>query len=276
MVLTGYLLCKLCGASNVAVSKGLLKKITSFSFIAVTHLLMDIIPKLTQLSLFFQKEDLDLAMLRPSVDSVVQQLTWLKTNDGHFLSEFMSVSANGTLSEYKVVKVVDTPILRQQFEKVRREFLSKVISEINRLRKRFPAEATDLVSKMAMLCLRGLSLLSDEGRKKFGQSQMEALVAHYGSARGDPPAIVDSKAAWQEWDMCKEVVYQQQHHCHTIHSTWKLLSVQHPGSFPNLAKLAMIAALALLKTATVERGFSVQNEIKVASRNRLYLYHGLC
>ena len=52
----------------------------SIVFIAVTHLLMDIIPKITQLSLFFQKDEIDLAMIRPSVDSVVQQLTWLKTS----------------------------------------------------------------------------------------------------------------------------------------------------------------------------------------------------
>ena len=45
---------------------------------------MDIIPNVTQLSLFFQKEEIDHAMIRPSVDSVVQQLNWLKTNDGNF------------------------------------------------------------------------------------------------------------------------------------------------------------------------------------------------
>ena len=31
----------------------------------------------------------------------------------------------------------------------------------------------------------------------------------------------------------------------------------------------MIAVLAPLQTATVERGFSIQNDIKVSSRNRL-------
>ena len=45
--------------------------------------------------------------------------------------------------------------------------------------------------------------------------------------------------------------------------------VNHPDSFPNLSKLDMIAVLASLQTATVKGGFSIQNDIKVSSRNRL-------
>ena len=41
--------------ANDSTAKSFFKKMTSFVFIAVTHLLMDIIPKVTQLSLFFQK-----------------------------------------------------------------------------------------------------------------------------------------------------------------------------------------------------------------------------
>lgn len=57
--------------NNDSTCKGFFKKVTRFSFLAVTYLLMDIIPRVTQLSLFFQKEDIDLAMVRPSVDCVV-------------------------------------------------------------------------------------------------------------------------------------------------------------------------------------------------------------
>ena len=136
---------------------------------------MDIIPKVTQLSLFFQKEVIDHAMIRPSVDSVVQQLNWLKTNDGNFLSEFMSVAAAGNMTEFKGIKVLDTAVLRKQFSKVKEAFLSSLIKEIE---KRFPAVATDLVSNMAVLSLRGLSLMSDDDRKSFGQSQLKALIQH--------------------------------------------------------------------------------------------------
>ena len=76
-------------------------------------------------------------MIRPSVDSVVQQITWLKTNDGRFMLEFMSVAAAGDMKEFMGIK---TPVLRQQFKKVKEAFLSNLIQEIE---KRFPAVATD-------------------------------------------------------------------------------------------------------------------------------------
>ena len=58
------------------------------------------------------------------------------------------------------------------------------------------------------------------------------------------------------------------------HSTYctvnmELLTAKHPDTFPNLSKLVSVALLAPLQTATVERGFSIQNEIKVTARNRL-------
>ena len=61
-------------------------------------------------------------MIRPSVDNVVQQLTWLKTNDGRFMLEFMSVAAAGDMKEFKGIKTLGTPVLRQQFKKVKEAF----------------------------------------------------------------------------------------------------------------------------------------------------------
>ena len=49
----------------------------------------------------------------------------------------------------------------------------------------------------------------------------------------------------------------------------KAKTIPSPDTFPNLSKLASVALLAPLQTATVERGFSIQNEIKVSARNRL-------
>ena len=43
----------------------------------------------------------------------------------------------------------------------------------------------------------------------------------------------------------------------------------HPDLFPNLNTLAKIAVVLPLQTADVERGFSVQNQIKTKLRNQL-------
>ncbi|KAL4239566.1 hypothetical protein ACF0H5_000378 [Mactra antiquata] len=39
------------------------------------------------------KENIDLAMIRPTVDIVLQQLTWLKSTDGPYLTEILSVAS---------------------------------------------------------------------------------------------------------------------------------------------------------------------------------------
>ena len=182
---------------------------------------MDIIPKVTQLSLFLQTETIDLAMIRPTVDSVIQQLTYLKSNDGNYLSEFMTVASARKMSEFKGVKVSDTPVLRAQFQKVRHLFLTNIIFEIER---RFPAEATDMISCMSVLSLRGLSVMSEEDRKEYGVSQLETMMTHYGNTEGDAPSFIDVNETRHEWEMCKGLIMQQKYPCHTIQSTWKLLT----------------------------------------------------
>ena len=152
------------------------------------------------------------------------------------------------MTEFRGVKVTDTPVLRQQFRKVRNEFLTNLISEIER---RFPAVATDMISNLAVLSLRGLSLLTKEDRQLFGRSQMTTLTEHFDG--GEHTSFVDGEQTLLEWDKCKDVVYQQHYPCHTVQSTWKLLHSNHPGAFPNLEKLALVALLAPLQTATVER-----------------------
>ena len=250
---------------NDSFAKGVLKKISTYTFIATLYFLMDVIPKLTQLSLFFQKENIDLAMLRPSVDSLVQQLVWLKSNNGPFLAEFMA-AAGEKLIDFKGIKVIDSSVMRKQFMNVKESFISSLVQEIER---RFPAVATDIVSNISVLSLRGLLFLAPDDRKTDGHSQIETLISHYGQASSSEPPFVDPEKVKLEWEACKALVVQQQYPCHTVISTWKLLAGSHPDVFPNLVKLSMLAILVPLQTATVERGFSVQNDIKVASRNRL-------
>ena len=50
---------------------------------------------------------------------------------------------------------------------------------------------------------------------------------------------------------------------------WELLGTHHKEEIPNLLQLASIALILPTSTAECERGFSVQNRIKTALRNRL-------
>ena len=50
---------------------------------------------------------------------------------------------------------------------------------------------------------------------------------------------------------------------------WELLGTHHKKEIPNLLQLASIALILPTSTAECERGFSAQNRIKTALRNRL-------
>lgn len=55
-------------AAKDAKAKGLYKAITCYSFVALSHFLMDIIPVVAALNMKFQREDLEISMIGPSVE----------------------------------------------------------------------------------------------------------------------------------------------------------------------------------------------------------------
>lgn len=85
---------------------------------------MDVIPGVKQMRMFLTKDNLDLAMNRPTVESVVQQLSRLKINGGTKLTGSMSAASREKLVEFKGVRVTDKPVFRRQFKKVRTNVLN--------------------------------------------------------------------------------------------------------------------------------------------------------
>lgn len=124
-----------------------------------------------------------------------------------------------------------------------------MITEISR---RFPAVANDAISNMAVLSLRGLSLLmSCEDRKDYGVSQIQSLIEYYSAGQTqencETVGFINADETLAGWAQCKDLMAQQHYPCHTVESTWKLFATNHPDSFPNLRKLSMVAVLLLFK-----------------------------
>ena len=53
---------------------GLRKALLQYKFVAITWMLMDIIPVVTELNLIFQKDSLDIAVIKPVVDNTIAKL----------------------------------------------------------------------------------------------------------------------------------------------------------------------------------------------------------
>ena len=58
-------------------------------------MLIDVIPIVIALNLIFQKDSLNIAMIKPAVERTISQLEFLKDNDGHYAKEFKSLLADG-------------------------------------------------------------------------------------------------------------------------------------------------------------------------------------
>lgn len=85
----------------------------------------------------------------------------------------------------------------------------------------------------------------------------------------DIQPIINTEDARREYDLLKPLIMQQNYPRDQLAVLWKIIFQFHKDLFPNLIKLATIALTVPVQTAICERGFSVQNNIKTAHRNRL-------
>ncbi|WAR11569.1 ZN862-like protein [Mya arenaria] len=77
-------MCLEADATTEPAAKGLLHEVSQFRFIALTHLLMDVLPFLTRLSLKFQSKSLDFGTVNTEVSSTCESLEDLIECDGAF------------------------------------------------------------------------------------------------------------------------------------------------------------------------------------------------
>ena len=65
-----------------AVARGLLYAMKTYRFVATLYFLCDVVPILTTLSLMFQKENVSLTAILPSVNATISSLNLLKNQPG--------------------------------------------------------------------------------------------------------------------------------------------------------------------------------------------------
>ena len=154
------------------------KKIMTKKFLALTFILMDIIPHVTKLSLFFQKDDLDIALVKVNIAECLRSLGELKEKPGNFESEFgQHISLLDVENETKTVYKGEHEIASCQdlhVSATKRNFLEKLISNLN---ERFPS--SDVLSAFDSLSMRPISFLSRDDLDTWGNDDIEILTNHF-------------------------------------------------------------------------------------------------
>lgn len=237
-----------------AVAKGLAKQISSYSFVAITHLLCDVLGELTRLSKVFQKDMLDYSVIAPSVNAAISSISGMKSVDGPALTHFKTkIVQSGFISEGIALQSSNSET--KIFESLRTSFLSEVVAN---LEARFPE--VSLLSAMSILTPQNLPKDQQE-LLNYGNTELDVLVDHFESSIG-------LHECREEWPSFKQLVALNYSSLDLQH-LWPMVCKLHRDQYPFLIKLAHACLAIPVSTATCERGFSTQNRIKNKLRNRM-------
>ncbi|KAJ8353428.1 hypothetical protein SKAU_G00209950 [Synaphobranchus kaupii] len=204
--------------------KGILKNIATYEFMGVMAMLMDVIPVLTQLSLVFQKKDL--AVVNPALETAKDQLKHLITNNGAHSVKFRG-EAGDSMKEYIGVSVTDSATQRRKVTTVKVDLINNMLEQ---LEKRFPKEATDIVSMFSVLALHHIPEGELEG---YGNDKVDFLIIRYGSSIGPHKPLISAQETKAECLCLKRLVVAEKYPCGKIGRLYKIISQHHGESFPN-------------------------------------------
>ena len=164
---------------NAAKTKGYLKQVQQYKFVAATCMMKDVLPTLTKLSVFFQKESVGLASVPPMVSSTITTLQALRDDlngDSANLPSLkelnQGVLADGLYHEKELQQAGDNA--RRSFIAAGDTFLANLIQNLN---ERFPKETLDLVVNPQSLPESSVAIVA------HGVEALNKLIEHYGQPK---------------------------------------------------------------------------------------------
>ena len=108
---------------------------------------------------------------------------------------------------------------------------------------------------------------TEEHLAVYGQEKLEVLISHFGEG---VELVINGEEFRSEWEGFKRLMVVTYSHF-SMRQMLRHLCTNSSlmDMFPNLSKLATIAALVPVSIAECERSFSAMNRIKMELRNRL-------
>ena len=120
--------------------KELLRKLTDYRFVAAMHMMMDIIPHLSQLCLLLQKSDLDIAAIKPAIQNTLSSIQRAESGSTHNQAEMKEKLKKTTVGEKVTVSFKDIEL------SIHRSTVLKASDDITSMRRAFTSELKDQIS----------------------------------------------------------------------------------------------------------------------------------
>ena len=238
------------------------KPITSYKFLYVAHYLADVMEHLSRLSRMYQKSDLDFTDVNPLLEATIETIRELKeSKTGSTLKKFLaaapstpSVDDDGlTTFQFGPHTVRDGQQQRKEAQSACDTFTDLVIQN---LQERFSStdDATTLTSLTRLFNPTVQLKEKDDDIQKISTylktecaEEMKSFLRFFGKK-------IDS--GHQTLQITKDVAQY---------------GAKHDEQYPTIAKAARRLLVSSVSTVDCERGFSRQNLIKTAIRNRINL-----
>lgn len=221
----------------------------SFRFVSFIHFLLDFLNVFKRVSLFFQREDLLLSLVRITIDKALSELERLKTTPGPMENLFVnSTSLNGIFQEIQLEGIQNSLLLIDK---------GKLLNAgIKYLQQRFSEDHDRLAAATSVFDT--FSWPSGEDLMSFGEKEIEVLGRHFSaqltcSNRITEQEIQCLKNEWYEFKVLGKGLKLSELLDRVLYSNER---------FPLLSKLLSIVAVLPVSTASCERGFSTMNFVK--------------
>ena len=257
-------------------AKGILKFVTTFSFLATTYLLADILPILAKLSKRFQRSQVDFTTVTDGVSVTVATLSAFKTAPGPKLTEFLSeIPAPSPISQsfyYQGHCISDSKKQHDDFVNNQSNLIDKIIDKIiDNLKSRFPDGG--IIGSFTILDPQNLPSPSD--LPSYGSSEINTLSVHYGGSKNtdsdvELEPLLYGQELKEEWIIFKQLMSKNFNDSSIQGMAKKLLcSSEMQEQFPQMLRLLTIALTMPVSSIDCERGFIKQNLIKTKIRAKL-------
>ncbi|KAM4551083.1 uncharacterized protein C17orf113-like [Odontesthes bonariensis] len=239
-----------------AKAQGLLGQIQSYSFIALTHALADMLPVMTKLNLVFQKDDVNLSSIRPVVQASVAAFTQFRDAPGPEEENFLAGYEDGKYMDIKVTNASERSI--QAFRKVRERFVQHLIDAFQ---DRFPEDCLDLLHCFDTLLNPRRYPPSQNALQEYAEPAIRTVVSHFTTVESaDTTPLINTIALRR--DALAVMTALRGYGGLQFATACEVLIRDFIEIYPEWAKLAKIACVIPVSSVPAERGFSLQNRIK--------------
>ncbi|XP_070546167.1 uncharacterized protein C17orf113-like [Ptychodera flava] len=248
---------------------GTVRQLKQYAFIALTHTLADVLPIMDRLNLVFQRENVNLSLVKPMVNATIASLDELQrgqmsgVNERNFDREFRE--SNRHFRGHLLTYASDTNVAA--YGRVRVDFIAHLTAS---LRDRFPEEDLNLLSCLDKVL--NVPNYPNESLNEYAIAEIAVLADYFGTPKVNDAGVaiaplLDGNQLREQFATVKRSLVG--HGIGNFDDACRVLIEDYGDIFPSFKSLANVALVLPMSSVPCERGFSTQSRIKTARRSPL-------